>query len=239
MDDFIDNLNINNISREMQSTLEDEGDFEPNDLGDDASTNLSNVVATGRGSDSLGVLEGTHNVGPKSEEFTDNDGAAKAASDINIFNSEENLQPFTSPKLTQYLTMSNTVSNDGGRNSVESEKHRISTLRSFPPRLVRLNKNNNSQTSRHETNASHYSNRSGEDLDTQYQPDFDVLTKCTQDSPDRFNLGLSAHLPKRVTDRGLATIAANRSASFNSRLSIDAMEENNTEILELSSDEIL
>ena len=48
MDDFIDNLNINNISREMQSTLEDEGDFEPNDLGDDASTNLSNVVATGR-----------------------------------------------------------------------------------------------------------------------------------------------------------------------------------------------
>ena len=40
-----------------------------------------------------------------------------------------------------------------------SEKDRIDTLRSFPPRLVRLNKKNNNQSSRHETNASHYSNR--------------------------------------------------------------------------------
>ena len=40
----------------MQSTLEDEGDFEPNDLGDDATTNLSNA-APGGGSDSLVVLK--------------------------------------------------------------------------------------------------------------------------------------------------------------------------------------
>ena len=40
IDDFIDNLNINNISIEMQRVLEDEGDFEPNDLDDDAKAKL-------------------------------------------------------------------------------------------------------------------------------------------------------------------------------------------------------
>ena len=52
-------------------------------------------------------------------------------------------------------------------------------------------------------------------------------------------MGFSAHLPKRVTDRGLATPSPQIVAPPSiSRLSIDAMEENNTEILELSSDEI-
>ena len=72
-----------------------------------------------------------------------------------------------------------------------------------------------------------------------YQPDLDVVKKYIHDSPDRFNMGLSAHLPKRVTDRGLATPSPQIVAPPSiSRLSIDAMEENNTEVLELHSDEI-
>ena len=239
MDDFIDNLNINNISREMQCTLEDEGDFEPNDLDDDTSTNLSTAAASCRDSSTLGVLGGTNNVCPKSDESMDNSGIAKATSGMDVFNSEEMSQPFTSPNATQYLTMCNATSNDSGPNIVGSDRDRRSTLRSFPPRLIRLEKKSNNPSSSFETDASSYSNSRVENPDMQYQPDLDVVKKYIHDSPDRFNVGVSAHLPKRVTGRGLNTPSPQIVAPPSiSRLSIDAMEENNAEVLELHSDEI-